>query len=190
MRRTADRKHLQPGKKALPLMLFEHFTQSSNLDDLRSELEDLEIKNKLTDAEGLAVRACIEIADRHLDDAEALLEGAGSCARKAREKSLVLHVRALLAMQRGSKKRALRLVLQSVWLCTDPRMWVLFLIIADRTRRADIVEATLRALVEAEFFEDEELRRTLASDPRLQNIRSCEIYRSILAPRLARSASN
>jgi hypothetical protein len=136
------------------------------------------------------VRACIEILDHQLEDAEALLEGAAACAEETIEKALVLHVKAVLAMQSGRKRNALRFALDALYLDPDPGMWALFLVVADHTERHDIVDATLKALAEANFFRSEELRRTLASDPRLDRIRTYEAYRLVAGPRLVKPACN
>jgi hypothetical protein len=190
MNGAADRKHRQHHKVALPLILFDRLTRGATPDDLRSELMELELENRISEAEGLAVRACIEILDHNLDDAEALLEGAGSCAREIGEKALVLQVRALVAMQRGEKRNSLRLALKGLYLHADARMWSLFLVVADRAARDDIVDATLNSLAEANFFGSEDLRCVLASDARLDNIRAYESYRFSVAPRLVERACN
>lgn len=190
MTRTADRKHRQPTNTVLTLILLEQFTRVSSADGLRSRLLDLEVRYELPEPIALAVRGCVEILDGQLDDAEALLEGAGSCAHRDEHKAFVLHVRAFLAMQRGEDRQALTLTLRGLWLRSNPRLWALFLCIAHETNRPDVVSATLRGLANAKFLRSEAMRDTLAHDPLLESVRAHETFRLEIAPRLRPRVDN
>lgn len=194
MTRIADRRcrqqHNADHNTDLHAVLFEHLANPTSSDNLREQLDDLEVEAELTDAQGLAMRACIDLLEGQLDDAEALLDSAADLAAFSAEKVLVLHVQALLAVRRGFTSKALKLALSALWIDSDPRLWAFFLMIAHRTQRADVVEATLNALADADFFGDQELQRALMSDARLKGLHRYKAYRLAVAPRLARRTNN
>jgi hypothetical protein len=182
MTRTADRKHRQPQDNIFAIILLERFAQVASSEALRARLLELELEDELPEAIALVVRACCEIFDSQLDDAEALLEAAVSCAQRNQEKAFVLQAQALLAMQRGEERQALRLALRGLWLHSDPRLWSLFLVIAYAAGRSDIVDATLQRLAAAGFLGSAELRETLAADPLLSGVRSRDAFKTEIAP--------
>lgn len=194
MTRAADRRCRQPynadHNTDLHAVLFEHLANPTSSDNLREQLDDLEVESELTDAQGLAMRACIDLLEGHLDDADALLDSAAELAAMSDEKILVLHVQALLAVRRGLTSKALKLALNTLWIDSDPRLWVFFLMIAHRTSRTDVVEATLVALAEVDFFGDEELQNALVSDVHLKGLHRYEAYQVAVAPRLLHRTNN
>jgi hypothetical protein len=153
---------------------------------LRDRLDDLEVADKLTVSQGLAIRACLEVIADQLDDAASLLDSAADCARSAPERILVLHVKALLALSRGDDALALRAALDALWIESDPRLWTFFLMIAHQTHRTDVVDATLRAFAKSDFFDDGDLKCALCCDDHLDGIREYEAFQKVIAPRLTR----
>ncbi len=189
MTRTADRKVQQQNNVELHTILFEHLVGPITSETLRERLDDLEVSDKLTASQGLAIRACLELLAAQLDDAASLLESAVECAHTDPERILVLHVKALLAMSKGDDSLALRAALDALWIDADPHLWTFFLMIAHQTHRPDVVEATLKAFAGSNFFDDGELKCALSCSDYLDDIREYETYQDAVAPCLTRAAN-
>jgi hypothetical protein len=187
MTRIADRKIRQQHNAELHTILFEHLVGPP--ETLRDRLDDLEVADKLTPSQGLAIRSCLELLADQPDDAASLLESAADCAHSVPERILVLHVQALLAVSRGDDALALRAALDALWIDSDPRLWTFFLMIAHQTHRTDVVEATLKVFAKSNFFDDGELKCALCCDDYLDGIREYEAFQNVVAPRLTRPTS-
>jgi len=187
MTRTADRKIRQQHNVDLHNLLFEHLVGPNTPETLRDRLDHLEVADKLTEPQGLAIRACLEVVANHLDDATSLLETAAECADNDPDKILVLHVKALLAVSKGDDSAALQAALDALWIDADPHLWTFFLVVAHQTHRPDVVEATLKIFANSNFFDDVELKRALCSTDYLDGIRGYAAYQDVIAPQLTRA---
>jgi len=189
MTRTADHKVQHQNNVELHAILVEHLVGPITSETLRDRLDDLEVSDKLTASQGLAVRACLELLAAQLDDAASLLESAAECAQTDPERILVLHVKALLAVSKGDDSVALRAALDALWIDADPHLWTFFLMIAHQTHRPDVVEATLKAFAGFNFFDDGELKSALCCSDYLDGIREYATYQDVVAPHLARATN-
>jgi hypothetical protein len=189
MNRTADRKVRQQNSAELHTILFEHLVGPSTPETLRDRLDDLEVSDKLTESEGLAIRAFLELLADQLDDATFLLESAALCAKSDPEKVLVLHAKALLAVSKGDDALALRAALDALWINADAHLWMFFLMIAHQTHRADVIDATLKVFAKSDFFDDGELKLALCCSDYLDGIRDYPAFQDVIAPHLTRTTN-